>query len=217
MKSFNGQKFLTAYTGVLTIGVVWALLSGFTDEGHEYADYGGRKATTAAGILFYDAAATESGGLTFGGRDGGPNRFGHFSFDRHNQDQMFTITTQDDGTNYLSEIRFIDQPNWPIKDFLDLRDSIAHLPQEEQNARIRQFLEQRGTGAGVRTAVSSKNLPQAPSQSSTTVSLGDLNQQLGDLTQRSRPRTRLTVAADGTPSLEMLDEAGNVTDRFPPN
>jgi hypothetical protein len=256
MKSFNGQKFLTAYTGVLTVGVAVALLSGFTEDnrnqrfdtitvqrinvvepdgkirmvltnnnripgvivnGHEYADYGNRKPTTAAGILFYDAAATESGGLTFGGRQGGPNRFGHLSFDRHNQDQMFSITTQDDGTNYLSEIRFIDQPNWSIKDYLDLRDSIAHLPQEEQNERITQFLQSRPTGAGVRTVVSSKNLPQAPTQSSTTVSLGDLNQQVGDLTQRSRPRTRLSVAPDGTPSLEFLDEAGMVTDRYPPN
>jgi hypothetical protein len=48
------------------------------------------------------------------------------------------------------------------------------------------------------------------------LSLGDLNQQQGDLTQRSRPRTRLTVASDGAPSLEFLDEAGNVTHREPP-
>jgi hypothetical protein len=256
MKSFNGQKFLTAYSGVLTVGVAVALLSGFTDEngnprfdtitvqrinvvepdgklrmvltnnnripgvivnGHEYADYGRRKPTTAAGILFYDAAATESGGLTFGGRDGGPNRFGHLSFDRHNQDQMFAISARDDGTNYSSEIRFIDQPNWNIKEFLDFRDSIAHLPEQEQNARILEFLRARPIGAGSRTVLSSNNIPQDPSQSSTTLSLGDLNQQQGDLTQRSRPRTRLSVAPDGTPSLEMLDEAGNVTDRFPSN
>lgn len=259
MNNFNGQKFLTAYSGVLTVGVAVALLSGFTDEnhnprfdtitvqrinvvepdgklrmvltnnnripgvvieGHEYADYGNRKPTTAAGILFYDAAATESGGLTFGGgtdpQGNRINRFGHLSFDRHNQDQMFVISTQDDGTNYSSEIRFIDQPNWSMKEYLDMRDSIAHLPPAEQETAINEFLRSRPIGAGVRTVLGSANLPQDPSRSVTRLSLGDLNQQQGDLTQRSRPRTRLTVAPDGAPSLEFLDEAGNVTHREPP-
>jgi hypothetical protein len=61
-------------------------IPGVIVPGHEYADYGNRKPTTAAGILFYDAQATESGGLTFGGRKdsqtGRINRFGHLSFDR---------------------------------------------------------------------------------------------------------------------------------------
>lgn len=37
-------------------------------RGREYPDFNNRHASTAAGILFYDAQATESGGLTFGGR-----------------------------------------------------------------------------------------------------------------------------------------------------
>lgn len=260
MKSFDSQKFLTAYSGVLTLGVCAALLSGFTSEnsnprfdtitvqrinvvepdgklrmvltnnnripgviieGHEYADYGDRKPTTAAGILFYDAQATESGGLTFGGRKdpqtGRINRFNHLSFDRHNQDQMLVISTQDDGTNYTSGISFIDQPNWSMKEYLDMRDSVAHLPLEQQEAAINEFLRSRPIGAGLRATLSSSNLPQDPSRSITTLSLGDLNQQVGDLTQRSRPRTRLTVAPDGAPSLEFLDEAGNVTHKEPPS
>jgi hypothetical protein len=248
MASFNGQKFLTAYSGVLTVGVAVALLSGFTQsspnarfdtitvqrinvvepngklrmvltnnnripgvivEGHEYADYGNRKPTTAAGILFYDAQATESGGLTFGGRkdnQGRISRFGHLSFDRYNQDQMFRITAEDDGTNHGSRIQFNDLPDWDIREYLDLRDRIAHLPQPEQDAAIQEFLETHAAGA-VRTVLSSQNIPDAPSESSTHLNLNDLQGQL---------RTRLVVGADGTPKLEFLDSAGNVTHTYPP-
>jgi hypothetical protein len=250
MKSFNGQKFLTAYSGVLTVGVAVALLSGFTAhnnnprfdtitvqrvnvvepdgklrmvltnnnripgvivEGHEYADYGNRKPTTAAGILFYDAQATESGGLTFGGRkdaQGRISRFGHLAFDRYNQDQMLTISARDDGTNHLSQISFIDQPNWSIKEYLDLRDSISNLPPAEQEEAIREFFETHPGGAGVRTLLSSQNFPAAPGESRNTLNLSDL---------QGLERTRLTVAPDGTPRLEFLDSAGNVTHTYPPN
>lgn len=186
-------------------------IPGVVVNGHEYADYGNRKASTAAGLLFYDAQATESGGLTFGGlkdAQGQISRFGHFSFDRYNQDQMLTISAADDGTNHRAEIKMIDQPNWSIQEYLDLRDSIQHLPPEEQEAAIAEFFETHPQGAGVRTLLSNQNYPSLPAESKNTLNLRD---------DAGRERARLTIAPDGTPSLEFLDTAGNVTHRYPPN
>ena len=186
-------------------------IPGIIVNGHEYDDFGGRKAKTTAGILFYDAQATESGGLTFGGKQdeqGQITRFGHLGFDRYNQDQMLSIDARDDGTNHLAEIKFIDQPSWPIQEYLDLRESIKHLPPAEQQAALEEFEQTHPPGAGTRVWVSNQNFPSLPSESKNTVTLRDLE---------GRDRARLSTGPDGTPSLEFLDTAGNVTHSYPPN
>ncbi|MGH8175385.1 MAG: hypothetical protein ACREV5_03870 [Steroidobacter sp.] len=250
MKTFNSQKFLAAYSGVLTVMVTGALLSGFATDhrspkfdtitvqrinivepdgalrmvlsnnsripgiimhGREYPDFGERKASTAAGILFYDAEASESGGLTFGGRkdaQGRISRFGHLSFDRYEQDQMFTIDAVDDGANHASSIKMIDQPDWSIVEYLDLLKSIQHLSEEERQAAIARFFETHPiSGAGVRTLLSNENYPDAPSSSRNVLHFDDTSN--GD-------RMRLGLDASGDPSLELLDAGGNVTHRIPP-
>ncbi len=250
MKSVvNGQRFLVVYSGLLTLILAGALLSGFASpgggttfdtinvqrinviepdgtlrmvlsnnsripgiimHGHEYADYGGRKASTAAGIIFYDAQASESGGLTFGGRkdaDGAISRFGHLSFDRYDQDQMFTIDAVDDGTNHASSVLMLDQPNWSIEEYLRLLDSIQDLPPDEQEARIDEFFATHEPGAGVRTQLSNENYPDFPSFSRTVLQLSD---------PAGQERTRLGVDDAGDPSLEFRDEAGGVTHEYPP-
>jgi hypothetical protein len=135
-------------------------------HGREYPDFNGRKASTAAGILFYDAQATESGGLTFGGRkdaNGAISRFGHLSFDRYDQDQMFSIDATDDGTTHASSIRMIDQPNWPIQELLDLLERIQTLPPDQQQAEIAKFLETHPLGAGTRTILANDQQAGNPS------------------------------------------------------
>lgn len=184
-------------------------IPGIIINGHEYADYGNRKPTTAAGMLFYDAQATESGGLTFGGlqdEQGRISRFGHFSFDRYNQDQMLTISAADDGTNHRAEIKMIDQPSWSIQEYLDLRDRIANLPQEEQDAAIAEFFETHPPGAGLRTYLGTQNFPSVPTETKNALSLRDV---------QGRERARMIVTQEGTPALEFLDSAGNVTHRYP--
>lgn len=250
MKGFSGQKLLTAYSGILSVGVTVMLLSGFTEDnrdqrfdtltvqrinvvepdgklrmvltnnnripgpiinGHEYADYGARKPTTAAGILFYDAQATESGGLTFGGlkdAQGKISRFGHLSFDRYNQDQMFSIEAADDGTNHASAISMLDQPNWSLDEYLKLLDSIQNLPPEQQQEAVRKFYETHPRGVGLRTMLANENYPVSPTDSKNMLHLHDA---------AGKVRARLGVGSDGNPLLEFLDSAGNVTHRYPPN
>jgi hypothetical protein len=129
-------------------------------HGKEYPDVNGRHASTAAGIMFYDAQATESGGLTFGGRkdaNGHIPRFGHLSFDRYDQDQMLSIDATDDGVSPASSIRMIDQPTWPIQELLDLLERIQNLPPDQQQAEIARFLETHPAGAGTRAILANEN------------------------------------------------------------
>lgn len=250
MKLFNSQKFLAAYSGVLTLIVTVAMLSGFTtghrgarfdtitvqrinvvepdgtlrmvltnnsripaviQHGKEYPDFGNRKPSTAAGILFYDAEGSESGGLTFGGRkdaQGRINRFGHFAFDRYEQDQMLTISAVDDGTNYRSSIQMIQQPSWSIVEYLDLLESIQDLPEEEQKARIAEFLATHPTdGAGVRAVLSHENYPDVPTASTTSLRLTD---------RANTERMQLGLDENDEPAVELRDANGNVTHRIPP-
>jgi len=247
-KNMNGQKLLTAYAGVLSVGVTVLLLSGFTEDGtsprfdtitvqrinvvepdgklrmvvsnnsrlpgiimngRDYGDFGGRKTNTTAGILFYDAHATESGGLTFGGRKDGQNdvpRFGHLSFDRHNQDQMLSIEARDDGTNYLAEIKMRDVPAWSLEEYLQLEKRIEGLPPEQQAEERRKFFESHPQAYAVRTLLSNQNYPSSPTNSSNMLHLHD---------PQGKVRARLGTQADGSPTLEFLDAAGNVTHHYP--
>lgn len=178
--------------------------------GHEYPDYGGRKASNAAGVLFYDAQGTESGGLTFGGSKIGDEskvRWGHLSFDAYDQDQMFAIDARSDGTNQLAQMKIWDTPSWSIKEYLDLRDSIRNLPPEEQQARLEEFAATHPEGH-LRTLLSEENYPDAPEASRNIFSIND---------QAGKERTRLGVDAQDQPSLKFLDAAGSVTHEYPPS
>lgn len=184
-------------------------IPGVIVAGREYADYGGRKASTAAGVLFYDANGTESGGLTFGGRqapDGSKSRFGHLSFDAYDQDQMFAIDAVSDGTNQAAAIKIWDAPNWSIKEYLDLLDAIRNLPPAEQQQRIAAFLATHPPGR-LRVLLSEENYPDAPEFSRNIFSIND---------QAGKERTRLGVDAQDKPSLQFLDTAGTVTHEYPP-
>jgi hypothetical protein len=179
-------------------------------HGKEYPDFNGRHASTAAGILFYDAQATESGGLTFGGRkdaNGTITRFGHLSFDRYDQDQMLSIDAVDDGTNHEASIRLIDQPNWPIQELLDLLERIQSLPPDQQQAEIARFLETHPLGS-VRALLTNDQNPATPAASRTALSFIDPSR---------RERARLgVIGATTDPALEFVNENGDVTHKYPP-
>ena len=248
MTGMNGQKLLIGYSGVLTLAVVAALLSGFTAEGgstrfdtitvqrinvvepdgkirmvlsnnrrfpglmihgREYP-HEDRKARNTAGMLFFDADATESGGLTYGGKkdaQGNISRWGHLSFDRYDQDQMFTISAEDDGTNFGSAIRMLELPSWPIQEYLDLVARIQNMPPEQQQAALDEFWKTHPRG-NTRTVFSSATYPATPGNNYNSLQLQDTS---------GKDRARLQVDGDGNPSLEFLDAAGNVTHRYPPN
>ncbi len=186
-------------------------IPGIIFQGHEYPDFTGRKGSTEAGMLFYDAQATESGGLTFGGKkdaQGTISRFGHLSFDRYNQDQMLTIDASDDGTNAASSIEMIDQPTWSMAEYLDLLVSIQNLPPDQQQAAKDRFFQTHPPGAGARTILDNVNEPGAPANNQNGLFLKDAG---------GKDRANLEIDSSSTPFLDFLDPSGTVTNRYPPN
>jgi hypothetical protein len=185
-------------------------MPGIMVEGREFADVTRRRGSTQAGILFYDGAATESGGLTFGGRkdeQGRISRFGHLSFDRYNQDQMFAIDAADDGTNTETVIRTIDQPNWPIQEYLALRERIQNLPPEQQAEEESRFFETHPRGVGTRLLLGTATSASSPERG---INLVDLRDGTG------RSRTRWIVDGAGNPTLSFFGPNGQPTYTIPP-
>jgi hypothetical protein len=155
-----------------------------------------------AGLLFMNDEGTETGGLTFSGyRDANGNErtSGHLSFDRYMQDQVITLSAQQFNEQRTSLLNVLDQPAWPITDYLDLIDRISNLPPDQQQAAIDEFLETHESGA------SRMSLGR---QADRSVGL-----ELKDA--EGRPRVVLKVEADGTSRLQFLDAQGAVVSQLP--
>lgn len=185
-------------------------LPGVIQHGKEYPDIADRKARTTAGILFYDAEGSESGGLTFGGRkdaQGNIDRFGHFAFDRYEQDQMFAISAVDQGVAFGSSIQMNELPDWSIVEYLELMESVQHLPEEERQAAEDAFFETHPReGFGARVALSYEKDTTAAVSASALQFIDD----------ESNPRLRAGLDVADDPSIQFRDAVGNVTYSIPP-
>ena len=144
-----------------------------------------------AGILFFNEEGTENGGLIFGGsKDAKGNKasYGHLSFDRYEQDQVFTIDASEDAGHSEAGLSIVDRPDWPITDLLNVprsqwKDFVTSHPLP--HARI--YL-----GRGDDKAA--------------TLKLKD---------QDGHDRIVIQVAADGSPVIQFLDQAGKVVSQMP--
>ncbi|HZP23826.1 MAG TPA: hypothetical protein VFB04_10285 [Terriglobales bacterium] len=156
----------------------------------------------SAGMLFFNDEGTENGGLIFGGSkdaQGAVTSYGHLSFDQYEQDQLFSIDTDQEGGNRTSEVRMIDQPDHPITDDLQAAARIARLPKDQQAAALQQY--RAGT-----------------SHSQTRIMLGrgadrSVALRLKDI--QGRDRIVIRVQPGGDPVLQLLDEQGKITAQLP--
>lgn len=179
-------------------------------QGHEYPDFTGRRGSTEAGLLFYDAEGSESGGLSFGGRkdaQGNISRFGHLSFDRYDQDQMFTLDARDDGAKQVSSIQMIDRPSWSITEYLNLLESTQHLPEAERQAAIDEFFATHPGTAVFRTLLGNETHPDNPARNNSVLHFSDT---------AGRSRMLLGLIGAGDPSITLRNESGNVIYQAPP-
>jgi hypothetical protein len=179
-------------------------------RGHEYPDFTGRRGSTEAGLLFYDAEGSESGGLSFGGRkdaQGNISRFGHLSFDRYDQDQMFTIDVRDNGARQVSSIQMIDRPSWSITEYLDLLERTQNLPEAERQAAIDEFMATHPGTTRFRTLLGNETHPDDPARNNSVLHFSD-----------TEGRSRMLMGLIGTqdPTITLRDEGGNVIYQAPP-
>ncbi|HEX9391163.1 MAG TPA: hypothetical protein VF928_07610 [Usitatibacteraceae bacterium] len=237
---FSHPRFLAIYSGFLTLVLAVSMLTGFAwpskkasfEEldvqrinlrepdgtvrlimssnarfpgalmfGQEYP-HEKRKEDHTAGMIFFDGEGSESGGLIFGGQknaDGATHRFGHLSFDKYNQDQVMALEGLDADGKHSSTIVFNDQPDWALSELLALERAWQRLPKAEREAAEAEFVKAHGHGH--RRALLGRR-----DDASSVLDLRD-----------AQGRTRLIarVSAEGTPTLQVLDEQGQVTEQWP--
>ncbi len=155
-----------------------------------------------AGMLFFNDEGTENGGLIFGGskdKQGKVSSYGHLSFDRYEQDQVFTVEADEEGGDRSSELRILDEPDHPITEDLAAANRIAKLPKDEQAEAWRKF---RATTPHSEPRV---YLGRSPDRS-VALRLKDV---------QGHDRIVISVRPDGTPILQFLDGQGRVTSQLP--
>jgi len=154
-----------------------------------------------AGMLFFNDEGSENGGLIFGGekdKQGNASSYGHLSFDRYEQDQVFSIDASEDGSKRSSALRIIDQPDHPITQDLAEADRIGKLPKDQQSAEWKKYRA-------------------ATPHSEPRIMLGrddDRSVALRLKDVQGHDRIVIRVAPDGNPALQFLDASGKVTNEF---
>lgn len=161
--------------------------------------YKEREGQRAAGMIFFSEKGDEIGGLIFDG-DTGKGQYGSLTFDKFRGDQTIQIThSEDKNGNYFAGLRMNDQ-NMPLTDFIAKREQINKLPTKE--ARDAAFKELRENGEAF---VNRLFIGKAWNKRSLI--------QMSDA--KGRMRLELSVAPDGNPKLNFLDENGKVVYSLP--
>jgi hypothetical protein len=237
MKLFSSPRFLAVYSGILTAAFAVTIFTGFDaaakrpkfDEvtvqrinvvepdgtlrlvisnrartpgifmkGKEYLP--GLRDT--AGMIFLNDEGSENGGLTFSGRkdpDGTTHSSGHISFDAYMQDQLISMTATETGEARRGTIAVNDQPFWDITEYLELVERIIDLPEDQQRAALEEFFASHPQGAN--RIIFGRG--------------GDRSVALALKDPEGRPRLVLQVNPDGTPTVQLLNAAGEVISQLP--
>jgi len=152
------------------------------------------------GMIFFNQLGDEMGGLIFG-PNGGDGHFGSLTFDKVRGDQTigFRHLEGDDG-RYTTALEMWQQPDIPVDVMMEkFRAARAITDEAARDAAIQALID-----AGELTT---RRLFLGKGRDDATLL------ELSDI--QGRPRIRMTVAADGTPTLEFLDEDGTVISRLP--
>lgn len=221
---FEAQKALIAYSGALTAAVIGLLITGtmkapdktvfgeidvhrinirepdgtlrmtisnqaaFPEaivKGQEYP----HPNRDTAGMLFFNEEGTETGGLVWSGRmiDGKRTSSGSLTFDRYEQDQTVQMVETEDGDRRMSGFRVNDQPEGSME--FSAFERIQALPADEQGAAYAA-----ANVGGTQRAFLGRQISGA-----------------SELVLRDAEGNRrlvLSVAPDGTASIDFLDAMG---------
>jgi hypothetical protein len=152
------------------------------------------------GMIFFNQAGDEMGGLIFGD-NGGNGHFGSFTFDKVKNDQAlgFRYLESDNGT-YESGLQMWQPPNIPTDQMMANYDAANKIPDEAKRK------------AAIQALIDANQL------TTNRLFLGkrrDNTLALAMYDVKGKLRIRMQVTPDGTPKLEFLDEAGKVVYALP--
>jgi hypothetical protein len=157
------------------------------------------------GIIFFNDEETENGGLTFSGRteNGRFSGTGHLSFDQYNQDQVVYLQYIDNNGQRRMGLTVADRADVPIMQVVAQMDSVNRMADgpAKDSARRAVMAPRNGVPMFAERAYLGRNVAKA-----SVLRLSD---------REGRPRIVLQVDSTGTPSLELLDDAGRVVSRLP--
>lgn len=152
-----------------------------------------------AGILFVNDEGTENGGLVQTGKldaNGVVSAALQLSFDRFRQDQAVQLMLNEQDDEVTAGIAVNDVPShkvFSIDDLLVFSEKLSGMSPAEREAAVKQ-LQDRGHASRRRGYFGIR-------QGSSQLILSD---------PKGRPRLTLTVSDRGEPSINLLDEAGQI-------
>jgi hypothetical protein len=153
------------------------------------------------GIIFYNAAGDESGGLIFDGKldaNGKPNAGMHFSMDRFGGDQQLALGHYESGGFMETGLNVYDRGL--AKDYQALFEAMQKAPEgAEKEALKKKWLDAGG-------AQTTRLFVGKTRGKSSAVILADA---------KGAPRIMMLVSPEGQPMLNFLDEKGQVIQSLP--
>lgn len=159
----------------------------------------GKGSERSPGLIFFNEKGDEVGGLTFRGNHGEGQQLS-LTLDKFRSDQTVALQHREGaGGDYFAGL-MLNDVNYPTVDYVAKTEAIRRLPDEAARAAALRELGERG-GFLVNRLMVARGRDRTA-----FLTLADA---------KGRPRLRLSVAADGHPSLAFLDESGKVTHSLP--
>ena len=155
-----------------------------------------------AGMLFFNEAGDEVGGLTYTGREVNGVRQANagLMFDQYKQDQTIGLSYTEGGGRRSAGFQVWDRSDTGLGELIDKLNAANKIEDRAERDKALAIIRASAPPAPRRVFVG-KNGERAA-----TVSLADAN---------GKPRLTLTVDPSGDPRIEFLDENGKVTARLP--
>jgi len=160
-----------------------------------------RDGPRAPGLLFFDQRGDEMGGLIYG-ENGDKGHFGSLTFDKVGGDQVvgFRYLEGDNG-KYSAGLEMWQQPDFPHDVLMEKYKALGNIKdKEKRDAAIQEMRD--NDQLTVRRLFVGQGRDDA-----VTLSMHD---------RKGRARIRLSVPDAGPPSLDFLNEKGDVVYSYPP-
>lgn len=158
-----------------------------------------REGGRPAGMIFFNERGDEVGGLTFSG-DTGKGQYSSFTFDKFRGDQTIAFQHLENNSGaYFAGLSFNDE-NITTTERISKVEAVRKLPDEAAQKAAFKEMREKGEFLVNRLAIGKGR------DKSSFISLSDA---------KGKERILISVAADGTPKINFLNETGKVIYSLP--